>query len=85
MSVENSVIKTLSKAIIEAVEKKISTASFDRTVSGRIVLRNEDNTYKVEYLKEIYTLKSNNSKVFSVNDVVWIMIPQNNFNNAFIM
>lgn len=85
MRLNDDVIKILSQSMIKAAEKLISAAPFDKTLEGRIIAANNDNTYDVEINKKIRTLKYNGSNTLTVNKVVYVKYPQNDEKRAFIL
>ena len=76
-------IKEMIKTILLAIDKKIATAKFDRTVRGRIIEIINDRKYKVEIDGQTHNVKGKTG--YLVNDVVYITIPQNNVKDMFIV
>ena len=78
----NLAIQTLSQNIKRAVEVSMSTAHFDITLQGIIKNKLPRNQYEVEIDGKLYPIHSD--LFLQVNDVVYIMVPQNNPSNMFI-
>lgn len=76
-------VKMMSRVIMNTVEKKIKSASFNTTVKGRIVSVLGNNTYKALINGKTYTVKSRFSH--SVNDTVIIVKCNNNMNNLYVI
>ena len=76
--------KSIFEAINYLVNKKINNLKFNRYVTGKIITINEDNTYNVEINGEISILKAREDLILLINDIVYIMVPNNNFSFAFI-
>lgn len=83
MPKSNGVIDALIQTVLLAVDKKIERASFDRTVKGRISEVISSNKYKVIVNGTEYVAKSVYSH--SINDVVYVLVPLNNYNDLIII
>ena len=80
-----SALKQLLEATKYMIDESQKDAPYDSTVRGRIVSGGtQANTYVVSIYDKQYTIPSAVNKTFVKNDVVWVTIPQNNMNNAFI-
>ena len=76
-------ILKMTEGIITTVNKKINDASYDKTVKARITEIIQNDKYKVCFNGSTYTVKAKNT--YEVNDIVYVMIPQNNYNEMFIV
>ena len=83
MPKSNGVIDAIIQTVLLAVDKKIERASFDRTVKGRISEVISSNKYKVIVNGTEYVAKSVYSH--SINDVVYVLVPLNNYNDLIII
>jgi hypothetical protein len=79
----NKVIENLIEGILLAVDKKINKAKFDRTIKGRIVSIVSENEYIVLINGVEYKAKS--KTIHIINEIVYVLVPQNNFNDLFII
>lgn len=78
-------IKILAEKIIKAVRVEIENAHFDKTSTARVVAKNANNYYTVEFNGNKITVKGSPNAAFNIGDYVKINIPQNNIKNAFII
>lgn len=83
MSLMKDALQQLQEGILLAVNKSIDNAKYDKTIRGRITKILNNNMYEVMINGSIYNIKSRLSH--EVNDVVYILIPQNNYNDMFIL
>lgn len=67
------------------LERYQASAPFDRTVRGRIISQLDSKHYLVEMQGSQYKIPVYGSSSFSPNEIVWICIPENNFNNKFLL
>lgn len=78
----------LARNIINAVEKliniKFKELKFNYYKEGKIQTDNGDGTYNVLINEEIFTVKARAGLTLSVNDIVYIMIPNGNESFKFI-
>lgn len=83
MSLENDAVKILAHEIKRVTKTMIDNAKFDKTVKGRIRSYLGNNRYSVMINNVEYeALYSNNN--LSVNDIVYVTIVQNDYNNLII-
>lgn len=75
--------KALSDAIFTVCQKIISNAKFDKTYKCRIVSQVSENKYIVTKDNIEHTVIGKNS--YSVNQVVYVLLPLNDWHNAFIL
>lgn len=83
MSDITDAIQKMIEGIISAVDKKVDDAAYDKTIKARITEVAGNNKYKVYFNGNTYTIKGKNT--YEVNDIVYVMIPQNNYNEMFIV
>jgi hypothetical protein len=80
----------IKKAIDDAIDnlrKELKDSlSYDRTYKCKVIEVQGDGYYKVKiYDKEYSNLKSLNSTVYSVNDIVYCVAPQNQMSLLYII
>lgn len=78
-------IEALHAGIQYLVDKSIASAPFDKIKNGKIVGVNLDGTYKVLVEGRVYNLPSLGSKSLSINEIVKVVVPQNEYSNMFIL
>lgn len=83
MNIENQAIKVMVKEMIKTIKMMVSDASFDRTKRCRIVSHIEGKYYEVQLDGNIYKAYSP-TNVYNVNDIVYVKIAENNYNNLII-
>lgn len=71
-------------AILTIVNHGIQTAPFDRTIKGKILKNNGDNTYDVLINNITYSKIKYTNSTLSIMSNVWIRVPQNNLSDAYI-
>lgn len=83
MGIETDAVKILAQEIKKVAKIMIDNAKFDKTVKGRIVSSLGNNQYSVMINNAEYkALYINNN--LHVNDIVYITIVQNDYNNLII-
>lgn len=94
LNIEQSAIKILSESILKVLEnktklifeelsEKIDKAAKIESVKIKSVKLN--NMYEVELNGKPHLIRSNNNKIYSVGEIVWVLLPSNNYNDAFIL
>lgn len=83
MSIENEAVKILAQEMKKVAKTIIDNAKFDRTVKGRIVSSLGNNRYSVMINNVEYKALYDNNNL-SVNDIVYVTIVQNDYNNLII-
>ena len=83
MNIDNEAIKTLTREIINTIKTVINNSSFDRTKKGRIVSHIEDMYYEVQLDGQVYKAYSP-TFTYKENDIVYVKIAENNYNNLLI-
>ena len=84
MIIINDIQKSILDAIDYLIDNRLKYLKFNRYATGKIITINEDNTYNVEINGEISVLKAREDLILLVSDIVYIMVPNNNFSFAFI-
>lgn len=86
MSVQNSeAMEALLSGIQYLIEQNIASAPFDKVKNGKVLAINLDGTYRVSIEGKIYNIPSLVRSGISVNSIVKILIPQNEYSNMFIL
>ena len=73
----------LSDAIFTVCNKIISNAKFDKTYKCRIVSQVSDNKYTVMKDNMEHTVIGKNK--YEINQIVYVLLPENNWMNAIIL
>lgn len=73
------------RAVQILVDAALRQAPFDRTVRGRVVGQLSSRTYLVEINGARYAVPAYGTATYTENEIVWICIPENNFENRFIL
>jgi len=82
-------MKDISKNILESIdiliEERLKELKFNRYIQVKVTVDNGNNTYDVLYNNQtIPNVKGRNGSIFSVNDVCWATIPNNQFSLMFL-
>lgn len=86
MGVSNSeAMEALLNGIQYLVEQSVASAPFDKVKNGKVLAINLDGTYRVSIEGKIYNIPSLVKSGISVNSIVKILIPQNEYSNMFIL
>jgi hypothetical protein len=75
----------LFNTVRNIVRKMLKKTKFCYCVQGRIAVDNSNGTYEVVIDNETSTIKSMHNYTYSVNDIVWIMIINNNYSDKQIL
>ena len=67
------------------VKERIKDASFDKTRTGRIVGLLDNNKYMVNIDNTEYIVPSISDNVLPLNAIVKVLVPENQYNNMFIL
>ena len=78
-------ISALIDSVIMIVSKYIDKAEFDVTKQGRIIQLSTNGNYVVNMQGTELSVPSSIDTTLSAGDSVWILIPKNNLNDAFII
>lgn len=85
MDINEKAIQELMNGIEIYVKQLISSAEYDKTKRARIMAINSDSgTYTVLLDGTNYEGIKTRGGSCSINDMVWIKIPLNNYNNMYI-
>lgn len=85
MNNSSKAISALIDSVIMIVSKYIDKAEFDVTKQGRIMQLSANGNYVVNMQGAELSVPSSIDTTLSVGDSVWILIPKNNLNDAFII
>ena len=86
MSVQNNeVIDALFTGVQYLIEQNIASAPFDKVKNGKVLAINLDGTYRVSIEGKTYNIPSLVKAGISVNSIVKVLIPQNEYSNMFIL
>ena len=84
MNRDEIAVEVLSQQIVKAIEKICHSLPFDRTVKAKVVRKDNGDKYVVSHGgKEM--IVSARGKSYNTMDTVWVTIPCNNANEAFII
>lgn len=78
-------MEALLSGIQYLIEQNIASAPFDKVKNGKVLAINLDGTYRVSIEGKIYNIPSLVRSGISVNSIVKILIPQNEYSNMFIL
>lgn len=73
----------LSDAIFTVCNKVINSAKFDKTYKCRVISKVADNKYVVQKDGISHVVVS--TGVYSENDIVYVLLPENSWVNAIIL
>jgi len=85
MNYDDKALEVLSNSIKLTIQEYLANAPFDKTVEGRIVASLGNNLYTVQLNGNNYNIKSYSGVTYSVNNIVRITIPQNDYKNMYII
>lgn len=80
----NSIQDVIIKAIKYIVNHEIKKAEYDRTIIGTITDIIDKDKYEVALQNNKRVLNCAVDAQISINDIVYITLPQNNMTNAYI-
>lgn len=83
MSIESEALKIMVQEIKKMIKVMIDQSTFDRTTKGRIIRHIDGKYYEVQINNQRYKALSPNF-VYQENDVVYVKIAENNYNNLII-
>ena len=84
----NNISEQLLQTIDILADEKIKQLKFDRTIQATIysVVDLDNGEYKVRYNGNIFSAYSeDNNKIYKVNDIVFLKVPEGNFSNKKII
>lgn len=85
ISNESKVQQKLLESINILVKENNKNQKFNRTEEGKITEVISSNTYNVNIKNNVYQIKTINSEVYNVGDLVLILILNNNFSRKVII
>lgn len=74
---------TLSETIIDVCNKIIASAKFDKTYRCRVISKVADNKYLVS--KDNVQHLVSGKGTYNANQIVYVLLPENNWKNAIIL
>jgi len=77
--------QNLLESIDILVKENNKNQKFNRTEEGKITEVISSNTYNVNIKNNVYQIKTINSEVYNVGDLVLILILNNNFSRKVIL
>ena len=83
MNIENEAITILVQEIVKSIKMMLNKASFDKTKKGRVVSCLGEKHYEVQLDGNVYKAYSP-TFTFNINDIVYVKIVENNYNNLII-
>ena len=81
----NEINEEILQAIDTIATSRINSASFDKTIEGRIIASLDNNSYTVLINGQTYSMSSYGNTTFKTNDTVNILYPQNVIDKAYIV
>lgn len=72
------------KACEILIDAKLNSLKFNYYLEGKITADNADGTYDVLIRNESYTLKTKDSSTFTLDDIVFVLVPNGDFGRKFI-
>lgn len=85
MNRDEIAIEVLSQQIVKAIEKICHGLPFDRTVKAKVVRKHTSGDKYVVSHGGKEMVVSARGKTYNTMDTVWVTIPCNNANEAFII
>lgn len=85
MNRDEIAVEVLSQQIVKAIERICHSLPFDRTVKAKVVRKHTNGDKYVVSHGGKEMIVSARGKTYNAMDTVWVMIPCNNANEAFII
>ena len=84
---DNDIHKLFTDAIKNYLSEYLRNNKIDRTILGKIKTSLGSGNYTVEINGENETIHAMDSalKTYNINDIVWVLIPQGNYSDKFIL
>lgn len=77
---------TFGDTLVSIIKGLISKANFDKTETAIILEVKAGNFYKIKFNNIVYdNIRTLSGNTFTVNETVKVLIPQNNYNQMFIL
>ena len=85
MTDENTkAIDLLVNKIVSIIENKNQKLKYDKTFKSTIWGKNEDGTYKISYMNQLYNVYNALGTDLELGQSVWVKIPSGIFRNMHI-
>lgn len=76
--------ETILSSINTLLNEKIKNLAFDKTFKCTIWGKNDDGTYQISYMKQIYNVHNALGTNLELGQSVWVKIPSGIFRNMHI-
>ena len=80
----NKAVDILVKKIVSIVEKKNGNLQYDKSFKSTVWGKNEDGTYQISYLGQLYNVYNALGTDLKLGESVWVKIPGGIFRNMHI-
>ena len=80
----NKAIDLLVNKIVSIVENKNQKLKYDKTFKSTIWGKNEDGTYQISYMNQLYNVYNALGTDLELGQSVWVKIPSGIFRNMHI-
>ena len=80
----NKAIDVLVNKIVSIVENKNQKLKYDKTFKSTIWGKNEDGTYQISYMNQLYNVYNALGTDLELGQSVWVKIPSGIFRNMHI-
>ena len=80
----NKALNMLVNKIVSIVEDMIAHLKFDRTFKSTIWKKNQDGTYKISYMNQLYDVHNALGTDLEIGQSVWVKIPSGIFRDMHI-
>ena len=77
-------LDVLVNKIVSIVEKKNQKLKYDKTFKSTIWGKNEDGTYQISYMNQLYNVYNALGTDLELGQSVWVKIPSGIFRNMHI-
>ncbi len=78
------VILSMWNEISKLIDEKLSNQNKEKSFKATVWKINDDNTYRINYLKELYDVPNATNIPISIGQTVWIKIPNGILREMFI-
>lgn len=80
----NRALDVLVNKIVSIVEHKLEKLKFDRTFKSTVWGKNDDGTYQISYMNQLYNVYNSLGTDLELGQSVWVKIPSGIFRNMHI-
>ena len=80
----NKALDVLVNKIVSIVENKNQKLKYDKTFKSTIWGKNEDGTYQISYMNQLYNVYNALGTDLELGQSVWVKIPSGIFRNMHI-